>query len=200
MLENYERVVIFGDSIACGSGDTETGGFVALLHNFLGKHGDNIATINCSISGDSTRELVARFDHELKARINLPMKVIFEIGTNDCWTNADGTQNVPLEDFEQNIQKLIDCCLNNGIPKSDIVFLGIGNFDESKTVPASFADISYTNANREMYNAILKKGTQSRGVAFLFLPSFVPSDLPDGLHPNAAGAQKIFERVKNYFL
>ena len=61
-----QTICIFGDSIAWGASDLEFGGWVARLRNYLETEKYDSSIYNCSISGDSTQDLLKRFSNETK--------------------------------------------------------------------------------------------------------------------------------------
>ena len=61
--------------------------------------------------------------------------------------------------------------------------------------------IYYNNTRIKRYNATLKAFCTKQNVPFLSMFNVAQvSDLPDGLHPDAEGHQKMFERIKTFVL
>jgi lysophospholipase L1-like esterase len=59
----------------------------------------------------------------------------------------------------------------------------------------------YFNKNVECYNSVLKEVSKNNKCFFVDLSGlFDNEDMEDGLHPNASGHKKIFERVKCYLI
>ena len=79
-----------------------------------------------------------------------------------------------------------------------IVFVGLTNVDESMTMPVAWAkDKFYDNESIVKYNESIKTLCDSNQIAFIDMQGLLMAeDLADGLHPNTAGHQKMFERVK----
>ena len=90
-------VVAIGDSITYGFGlsDRATQAWPALLSG-----ADDITVVNEGITGNTTEDMLARFDRDVIARS--PDAVIILGGVNDL--KAD----IPVEDIEANIDRMVD--------------------------------------------------------------------------------------------
>ena len=106
-------------------------------------------TYNLGISGDTTNELLKRFDIEAKARN--PSVIIFSIGDNDSiLIKSKNREMVPIEKFEDNLNRLIE--KSKRFTKL-IILLGCKKVDESKTTPILWEkSYHYTNKNLKLYN------------------------------------------------
>ena len=107
------HIFIFGDSITYGSWDKE-GGWADRLKRFLHDkylktRGDYCLVYNLGVSGDTTKEVLKRFDFETKRRLDKKEEniFIFSIGANDASTYSDGKNLVEIGEFENNIKQLI---------------------------------------------------------------------------------------------
>lgn len=84
------NLLIFGSSITWGAWDKQ-GGWVQRLKSVCDNKAsesnyDNYTAVYClGVSGDNTEDLLARFDTEVKARIDEEEKtlLLIEIGIND---------------------------------------------------------------------------------------------------------------------
>ena len=84
------QILVFGDSISYGKWDKE-GGFVQRMKNFLDEEtlskSENEHTIyNLGVSGNTTEDLLERFEFETKQRLkedDEELIFIFAIGVND---------------------------------------------------------------------------------------------------------------------
>ncbi len=197
------KVLIFGDSIAWGAFDSEGGGWVEHLKLYMWSKGD-IDVYNLGVSGNKTSNLLERFESETKARIeeNEETIIIFAIGINDSYfLHSKNDFMTPIEQFKENIQKLIDLAQKFS---SKIIFIGLTPVDESKTTPIPWdTDKSYKNENIKKYNEIIKSACEDKNIYFVeILDKWLQSDyqdlLEDGLHPNSKGHKKIFETVKDF--
>jgi len=203
------KILVFGDSIAFGVWDKK-GGWVQKLREFfdektLDKNTDFYClTFNLGISGNTTQDLLERFEFELKQRIDEELLIIFEVGINDSGI-LDETKEfwVPPEKFEENIKNLI------GISKkytNKIIFLGLTPVEESKVSPFHGGkDIYYKNENIKKYNNIIKSVCEDNKIYFIELIEKWDKMnyfklLEDGLHPNSEGHEKIYEIVKEFLI
>jgi len=201
------RVLVFGDSIAQGYWDSE-GGWVERLRRYydglalkdLRTH-NQPAVFNLGVSGDTTRNLLARIELETKVR-KWPgdlLVAIVAIGTNDDLFE-NGKQFVDPEEFRVNIQKVITI-LKPLVEK--IMFVGNAACDEKLTTPVSWDDIHYTNEQMKKYEQIVQKVAAEQKLPFVpvfetFQTKMAAGEnlLADGLHPNDAGHEFIFQLIR----
>lgn len=196
MRDTYlmRNICIFGASITWGGNDLEKGGWVNRMRLWLDeKTNYETEVYNLGVPGDTTANLLARF--EVEAKVREPELIIFSIGLNDsAYDKEKGINQVPIENFANNIRVLLE---KAGAISKNIVFLGLSRVDESKMNPIPWRpNIYYKNGNILIYDNELKKLGAS-GVLYLDLANLLkPEDLDDGLHPNAAGHEKLFQVVK----
>ena len=108
-------LLVFGDSITYGLND-DKGGWVGRLRKELEKeylanagHVEN-TVYNCGIRGDTTEQMLKRFDIELSSRADRqddPV-ILFAIGTNDSCTSSSGSNTVPAANYRENLGKLLE--------------------------------------------------------------------------------------------
>ena len=99
-------ICLFGDSITWGAWDTERGGWGARLRNYFETNDYDIELYNCGVSGDTTDELIKRFDVECTARA--PKIIIIAIGINDSlYINSEDNPQTPLHKFQDNVKIII---------------------------------------------------------------------------------------------
>ncbi len=204
------RILIFGDSITYGTWDRK-GGWTARLRKFLDEKTLNEEDFYCliynlGVSGDTTDDLLERFEFETKQRIKEKedTTIIFSIGGNDATFNNTKNQcQISQEKFRENIQKLIKLAEKYA---AKILFVGLLPADESKTTPIHWApDKSYKNEHIIQYDEIIESICQKNNIPFIdIFKEFINSDyknlLEDGQHPNSVGHQKIFEIVKEFLV
>ena len=81
----------------------------------------------------------------------------------------------------------------------NIIFIGFKNVDETKTMPVSWKDIYYVNAEIQKYDEVMRVVCKENSIPYLDIFGLLKNeDFEDGLHPNTAGHKKIFEKVKNF--
>lgn len=120
IFENNDRIVFAGDSVTdmdstnpVGEGlfDSLGKGYVRLLESFLsGFYPEvNLRITNSGISGNTSRDLLARFDRDV-VELN-PDWVSICIGINDVWRQFDtpGILDwaVSPEEYEKNVEEMI---------------------------------------------------------------------------------------------
>ncbi len=204
------RILIFGDSIAYGAWDRE-GGWAWRLRKFLDEKTlsepeSYFLVYNLGVSGDTTEDLLERFEFETEQRIKEKedTTIIFAIGGNDSTFNNNKNKcHVSQEKSKKNIQKLIKLAAKYA---AKILFIGLFPADESKTIPIPWArNKSYKNEYIIQYDKIIKSVCQENSVLFIgIFEEFMNSDyknlLEDGQHPNSEGHRKIFEIVKEILI
>jgi len=201
-----DRVLIFGDSITEGKWDRQGGWAQRLINDYLVQgiadlEADVPLLFNLGVSADSTLELLARFEHETKARQRPNMAFVFAIGTND--SRIDGsTPFLTQEQYAANIESLV-AQAKQFAPTHRMLFVGLPPCDEARTTPVSWRDTSYTNERIKQFDQTIQKVCAKLGTHYV--PVFEPYQaqqatkgdmLLDGLHPDDAGHNLIYEQVK----
>ena len=166
---------------------------------------------NCGVSGDTTADLLKRFEVECYARYHEPVEiykesfiVFFSIGMNDTqFLRNKGGIRISEDEFKSNIKKLIELARKF---TSNIIFVGFYPIEESKVSPLPWnTNISYKYDYVEMYNKIIQSICEENNLSFIdIFNQFYKTDyknlLSDGLHPNSEGHKKIFEIVKDFLI
>ena len=207
LYNNFMYVItVFGDSITFGKGDKPNQGWCGRLKEYFESKGGNHRIYNLSISGDTTGDVLERFDVEAKARIKFIHDIdrhiiLFSIGIND--TNLLTEEKIPKVDinvFRNNIQVLID---KSKSYTNEIVFVGLTPVDESLRINRKGESLS--NKRIEEFNNVIKKLCQKNSLPFLdMFQELSKLDykklLDDGLHPNPEGYQKMYELIKDFLI
>jgi lysophospholipase L1-like esterase len=191
-------ICVFGDSTAWGAFDLEKGGWAERLwFELVTRTGsDYIEFYNLSIDGGTTETILRRFEHE--AKIRRADALIFCSGGNDSFTRKpDGPNEIPLRCFRKNLMKIIRKARRI---TDKIVFIGPENCDEAKTTPVSWGEIYYTNKNIRQYRKEMERVCEKMEIDFVDPGEFPAEDFYDGLHPNAAGHQKIYRKIKEILI
>lgn len=193
-------ICVFGDSAAWGAFDMEKGGWVNRLWFHVTKQTDEdyVNIYNLSINGDTTETILARFETEAKTR--KADVLIFQVGKNDmAYKIRRDNYFVPPGKVRTNLEEIIG---KAGKITRNIIFIGPANVDETKTMPwGHLGNLYFTNANIKKCNEIIKEVCAKNNIPSLDIFGILrDEDLSDGLHPNASGHQKIFEKVKNFLL
>ncbi len=187
------NICIFGDSITWGACDNEQSGWVARLRSSLANSHDETRVYNLGISGEVASELLARFEHEAKAReVDV---IVFAIGINDAqFIHSTNSLRTDPGDFAMTVKHLY---LAAKKLTNKIWFIGLTRVDETKTSPTPWnTNKSFLNRNIETLDSILQSFCTENNVSYLKMSDAVDKkDLADGLHPNAAGHEKMFKKV-----
>lgn len=190
------RICIFGDSIIWGAGLPFRVSWSNLLRNYLeSETKDYIELYDLGIDGNTTVDLLERFDTEAQAR--KPDMIVFGVGINDSFYRKT-KDNPPVtdEDFRKNI---IDLIKRSRRFTERIYFVGLakGSDDTTRPLARSTTGKCYDKENTEKYNRILKETCRQNHASFIGIRDILTDDdFDDGLHPNTMGHIKIFERIR----
>ncbi len=206
------RILIFGDSIAQGYYDTEHGGWAnLLLLDVLARKTRRTdyqtELFNVSISGDTTKRIVARLESEASTRKweDEPVLLIFAVGIND--TLLDNGQ--PLSSPEQYASELEELYVAASKITDQLVFVGLTSVNEAESAPWKFNtgthELSWRNDRIAQFDAALQEFAREKRAGYvpvfeLYKERQAKGETlhADGLHPNAAGHHVIYEQVKKY--
>jgi lysophospholipase L1-like esterase len=193
------NICIWGDSNTYGAWDTE-GGWADRLRRYLHKitissgFNDFYWVYNLGIPGDTSKDIVHRFDVERNART--PNIAFFAIGINDSM-QCDLKNTVKLDKFKSNLQLLIEKCNHRQVK---VFLLGLHNVNEQQTSPFD-VNSYYIQEIIDKYDNEIRKISHTMSVPYINIKDIIlQSDLIDGLHYNSKGHQKIFECVKQQFI
>lgn len=188
-----KKICLWGDSIAYGAWDKEGGWFARLRKHYYDVN-DDLAFYNLAVNGETTETLLDHFEAECEAR--RPDICLIEVGVND--SSAIGKPDNPkvaFSRFKKNINKI---CKVAKKYSGRVVFLGITPVDEAKANPVQFSCLCYyTNESVLAYNQAINDLCDENRLQMISLFDVVEErNLPDGLHPDESGNEKIFEAVK----
>lgn len=198
------RHILFGDSIGFGVGDFKNGGWATQLKLFIDqqRQSKDHNFINLSISGDTTRNILARMEREatLRMRQDPPeaFTYLIAIGANDSKRDKSNPENdISAVEYEKNVRQIIE--IGENLSK-EVILIGLIPVDEARTTPYK-ENKYYLVGVLEEYNNILLKIAKEKGLRFVNLfPDWKKMNLPelfaDGLHPNTRGHQIMFETIK----
>jgi len=181
-----KTILVLGDSLSEGFQLKSSEAYPLLLADKLRAAGLDFQVTNASASGGTTEGGRQRLPSHLKRKIDI---FILELGINDAF------RGVPVDQIQSNLQEIIDNVKTRIIdnvktrnPSVRVVIAGM-------QLPNYGAD-SYVSAFGEMFN---KLATKNRAAMVPYLLDGVagnPSlNLPDGIHPNAAGQKILAENV-----
>jgi acyl-CoA thioesterase-1 len=172
-------VVYLGDSLAAGLGLAEEEAFPALAEGMLRQEGVVIRTVNAGVSGDTTAGGLSRLSWLLGQS---PDVVVVELGAND------GLRGLEPEMTEHNLRQIV---LQSQAAGARVLLIGM-------KVPPNYGG-DYAGRFEEVYPRLASE----LGVALMpFLLENVAGDpalnLGDGIHPNAAGQQRVAANIVPY--
>lgn len=170
------RLVALGDSLTAGYGLAANEAFPAVMQEMLREKGYPVTIANAGISGDTTAGGVSRVAQALSGN---PDGMILELGAND------GLRGFEPDFIKANLEVILDTASARGVP---VLLCGMRTLaGMGPEYGGEFAAL-YADLARE------------RGLFFYpFFLEGVAADpkknLPDGLHPTAAGIREIAARM-----
>jgi lysophospholipase L1-like esterase len=175
------QVAAIGDSIVHGGLDDEGGGWVARLKILSCKEGSGDHVFGLGLGGNTSRDILARVEVEIRARSNHIDKVIFGTGTNDK------LQSIPVAEFRENISKL--AAIASGYGKR-VFFMGLFLWIEDGV-----------RVDTSAYDAAIREVCDEGGYTYIPTEDVMgQGDLVDGCHPGPSGHAKLCSRVAEYMV
>ena len=173
-----KTILVLGDSLSEGFQLKSSEAYPLLLADKLRAAGLNFQVTNASASGGTTEGGLQRLPSHLKRKIDI---FILELGINDAF------RGVPVDQIQSNLQEIIDNVKTRN-PSVRVVIAGM-------QLPNYGAD-SYVSAFGEIFNKLATKNGAALVPYLLDGVTGNPSlNLPDGIHPNAAGQKILAENV-----
>ena len=108
-VKSGEKIAFLGDSIT-QQGAGGPGGYVRLVISGLEANGVKAEAIPAGISGHKSNQMLERLERDVLNK--KPNWMTLSCGVNDVWHGARG---VPLDQYKQNITKIVDRCQTAGI-------------------------------------------------------------------------------------
>ena len=173
-----KTILVLGDSLSDGFMLPRSQAYPALLAERLRREGMSFEVINASVSGGTTSGGVSRITPHLKRQIDI---LVVQLGINDAF------RAVPVSEIRANLQSIIDKTKQRH-PECEIVLAGM-------QLPVETQD-GYVRAFGELYRELADKNDAA---LVPYLLAGVGGDpllnLPDRIHPNAAGQRILAENV-----
>jgi acyl-CoA thioesterase I len=173
-----KRILVFGDSLSDGYGLKRSQAYPALLAAKLDAAGLHYQVINSSATGDTTDSGLRRLPPHLKRKIDI---LILELGINDAF------RGVPVDEIRKNLQAIIDQ-VKACNPRLGIIICGMHL--------SNYAAEDYVSAFGQMY---IDLAVKNHAALVPYLLDGVAGDpllnLPDHIHPNAAGQKILAENL-----
>lgn len=170
--ESKPRIVFLGDSLTAGLGLSPDASYPALLQRRLDDRGYRYEVVNAGVSGDTSAGGLRRLDWSLEGDVKI---LVVALGAND------GLRGLSPQDMRANLSTMLDRAREKGLT---VILAGM------EAPPNYGAD--YTRQFRDVYLELAKK-YDVRFVPFLLegVAGISGLNQPDGIHPNARGAQLI---------
>jgi acyl-CoA thioesterase-1 len=173
-----KTILVLGNSLSAGFGLKSSQAYPALLAKKLRAAGLNFQVTNASQTGGTTEGGLERLPAHLKRKIDI---FILELGINDAF------RGVPVDQIQNNLQQMIDKVKARN-PDMRVLIAGM-------QLPNYAAD-DYVFAFGKMFGELAAKNGGSLVPYLLDGVAGDPSlNLPDGIHPNAAGQKILAENV-----
>lgn len=202
------RVLVFGDSITQGFWAVERG-WVDRVRRYYDQlqvkdiqGNDEPVVFNASISGDTSRQILTRIKQEVVARTwpteKVKPVVLVQVGLNDSSLYPE-YPSVDIDEYKDNLRKIVTEL--DGLA-SRIVFVGFSACYEPEANPVFWDEHYWQNSLIEQYENAMQE--VAKELEINFIPVFndfkkaVDADkslLVDGLHPNDAGHELIYQIV-----
>ena len=110
-LQDGDTIVFLGDSITQAGAQPE--GYVSLFQLFCDVNGYEVRVINAGISGHKSNDMLTRLQKDVLD--HRPTWVSISCGVNDVWHQfLPNHTGVPLEEFQKNMNEIVDRCLQAG--------------------------------------------------------------------------------------
>jgi acyl-CoA thioesterase-1 len=166
--DNRPVIVAFGDSLTAGYGAGPGQSYPDFLQEKLAKNGYNYRMVNLGVSGNTTKDGLARLPDVLRLK---PQLVIVGFGGND------GLRGVPVAEIRENLSQIL-VALQRAHAK--VLLAGI-------TLPPNYGEVYVTN-----FNAVYPDLARQYHVP---LVPFILQDVwdrpgmmqADGIHPTGEG-------------
>jgi len=175
---NRARILFFGDSLTAGYGLDPGQAYPALIQEKIDAAGLPAEVRVGAVSGDTSAGGLRRIDWMLRRPVDL---FILALGAND------GLRGVSISDTEKNLQGIIDR-VRARYPEARIVIAGM------RLPPSMGAE--YTEAFAALFPR-LAAANEAALIPFLLegVGGVKELNLPDRIHPNAKGHEKLTENV-----
>lgn len=201
-------IICFGDSITRGESDAVYGGWVdriktRLIKQFLDTTKDRVSVFNMGISGETTDGLIQRFQHEFVTRLSDDKQntVLFGYGANDL-ANEDGYFLVAIESYIDNLSHCIEFVLEKG---AAVVLINITPIAAHLNGLANVNNRIRDDQTIRRYNQALLALSVKYSVDLIdvYTPFNARKEAyltADGLHPNSAGHELLYQVISKSLL
>ena len=172
-----------GDSLTQGYGLPPEQGFVPQMRAWLADHGAEVEIINAGVSGDTTAGGAARVDWTLTPEVDA---MIVALGGNDL------LRGIAPEVARANLETILQAAEGADVAVLLVGMAAPGNYgpDYKAAFDAIYPELAaqYGTLYAESFFAGLEGLRDDPGALARYMQ-------PDGIHPNAAGVERIVEAL-----
>lgn len=203
-----KKVVMIGDSLIYGYGDTEGGGWVdRLRRQWMDPAHPGPIIYNLGVRGDGVQRVATRLEREFELRGELrrqvPDLLVLSVGLNDS-ARLGRPNGRPMTD-EVTFTRELNGLLDQAIDLCPTFFVGMVPVNEA-AMP--YADIlHFSNIDQAHYNQMTRQACEVRQIPYLDLYQRWHSQgqawcqerlSSDGLHPNVLGYRTLMADVLSW--
>ena len=171
-----KTLVCFGDSITAGYGLDTSQSYPAVLEPLLSKHGFHYRVVNQGVSGNTTKDAVARVNSIVALH---PDVIVVEFGGND------GLRGLPLDATRRNLDSVLTTLQ---AAKIRILLVGI-------TLPPNYGADYIQSFNAVYRDAASKHHVPLMPMLYDGIYTVPGTIQEDGIHPTAKGSELIAEHM-----
>lgn len=185
-------ICVFGDSIAYGLSDFESGGWCEMLRLYVLKNQER-DLYNLGVDGDTVSGVINRIETETKIRE--ASEIILAIGINDTQFKINFLPDMPIDQFSELIEQLIQKATQL---VSKITYVGLTRVEDTKVQPFPWSTTGkcYGNKIIQKYDSEITRVCTRFSVPYIEVFDMLKvEDLADGLHPNTVGHKKLFKKI-----
>jgi acyl-CoA thioesterase I len=174
-----KTILVFGDSLSAGLAISPREAWPMLLLDKLRPISSHFRVTNASASGSTTEDGLYRLPRHLDRPIDI---FVLELGINDAW------HGVPVETIRANLQSIIDQVKARN-PNVVLVVVGM-------QFPLPSSETDYMTTFGKVFGELADKNHAALVPYLLDGVAGSPElNLPDRIHPNAAGHKILLENV-----
>jgi acyl-CoA thioesterase-1 len=174
-----KNILVLGDSLSAGLGISPREAWPMLLLDKLRPISSHFRVTNASASGSTSEDGLQRLPPHLDRPIDI---FVLELGINDAW------HGVPIGQIRANLQSIIDQVKARN-PNVVLVIVGM-------QFPLPSSDADYMTMFGKMFGELAKKNHAAVVPYLLDGVAGTPElNLPDRVHPNAAGHKILLQNM-----
>lgn len=175
-VDSRPRVVCLGDSLTAGFGLVESESYPSILQGKLDANELEFLVVNAGVSGDTTAGGLRRLDWALQGDVRV---LVVALGGNDA------LRGLSVNDMRRSLSAIVERARERGVL---VVVAGM-------QAPPNFGE-EYTVAFRQAFVDVARQYHTPFIPFLLDKVAGQPSlNQPDGIHPNARGAEIVAETV-----